>query len=760
MCLGAYSIAAQIYFIRELLVIFFGNELCLGIIFGGWFAGITGGAAFGNRLLKKLPAVFEAFLACLIITCLLPFVLIIEMRMLQGIFDLPPGSYAALGDVAVGTIMCVCPFSFMIGLLFPLGCQVLMGSGGTGSLEIGWVYVWESVGSLISGLCISLVLLPRYSPFLVFAWGSLIISTGAFVLTCIVSQGWTAKLSKAVLFVLCAASIWGIVSSGCDLLETSMTRARWKSFKNNLTLIATKNSRYQHLVLAEGQGQYSIYANGRFVGIYPDEHQSAFKAHFFLCQHPSPGKILLIGSAMTGLLREMLKHPVETIDYVELDPALVNMVYPVLHEPDKTAFNDKRVSAVYVDGRAFVKRTARTYDMIIVCVPDPATALINRYYTVDFFQEVKTKLARNGIFITGMSSTAHYISREHADYNGSLYKALMHVFPSVMAVPGERNYFFAALSDEILTREPAVLTERYERRTIDSSVFSPAFFRWLLRKDRRAFFNRELKRKSGGLLNTDFRPVTFFYNLVIWEMLARETKSTFLTAYAMKSKGVWWLLVGAACIVALYAWMCTVFQTPQRFARFSCFYAIATTGFTGMAMEIILIFVFQSVYGYIFEKIGIIIAACMLGLAAGGFLIRCRHKNAWHGGLQSLAAIECIVCVYALAIPFILSMFAGFTGMVSGLTELSYFFLVFFLGLLVGLEFPLAGQILISMGHKGGQVAAWIDAMDHVGACLGAFLIGALIMPLFGIYQTCFMIVFLKLVSITLLFIGERRIAG
>ena len=109
-------------------------------------------------------------------------------------------------------------------------------------------------------------------------------------------------------------------------------------------------------------------------------------------------------------------------------------------------------------------------------------------------------------------------------------------------------------------------------------------------------------------------------------------------------------------------------------------------------------------------------------------------------------------------LPFILHMFAGSAGTASWMTELTYFVLVFFLGMLVGLEFPLGSQILISMGYKGGHVAAWVDAMDHIGACLGAFLVGALIMPLFGIYQTCFMIVLFKLLGIVLLFIGGRKI--
>ena len=76
--LGAYSITAQVYFIRELLVVFFGNELCLGIIFTGWFAGIGLGATIGGRSSKNTNHIIPVFLISLVIFSLLPFLILWE----------------------------------------------------------------------------------------------------------------------------------------------------------------------------------------------------------------------------------------------------------------------------------------------------------------------------------------------------------------------------------------------------------------------------------------------------------------------------------------------------------------------------------------------------------------------------------------------------------------------------------------------------------------------------------------------------------
>ena len=64
---GAYSMAAQIFFIRELLVQFFGSEMCLGLIFFYWFLGIAGGAWVAGRFCKKLQHPLRLFLPSLVI---------------------------------------------------------------------------------------------------------------------------------------------------------------------------------------------------------------------------------------------------------------------------------------------------------------------------------------------------------------------------------------------------------------------------------------------------------------------------------------------------------------------------------------------------------------------------------------------------------------------------------------------------------------------------------------------------------------------
>ena len=65
---GAFSMLAQVVFFREMMVVFFGNELVVGVILAGWFIGISLGAFAARALPARLnsQAGVEAFIPAVI----------------------------------------------------------------------------------------------------------------------------------------------------------------------------------------------------------------------------------------------------------------------------------------------------------------------------------------------------------------------------------------------------------------------------------------------------------------------------------------------------------------------------------------------------------------------------------------------------------------------------------------------------------------------------------------------------------------------
>jgi spermidine synthase len=539
-----------------------------------------------------------------------------------------------------------------------------------------------------------------------------------------------------------------LLSGNASSIDDYFIQKRWDSYKNNLEMLVSVDSRYQNIVVARKEEQYSLFGNGQYLNSFPDPYQTAVFTHLNLSQHPFPRTILLVGGGATGIIREILKYPVRQIHYVELDPKLLEASLTFLSREDKAALEDERVTLFYTDGRHYIKKVTTTYDMVILNLPDPSTAMLNRFYTLEFFQEVKSILSEGGVMVTGISSSLNYIGGEVGVYTSSLYHTLKKVFPYMVIVPGTQNYFVASTTPQTVTADSGVLAERYLKHTIESDYFTPYHFTTLLPEDRLAFIKASLENKTPVRINTDAHPITYFYNLVLWVMVAGERgEVTFLQRITGSVKG---LLV--AIVIFFFLRVLYVLFTQERISyhlKFNGLLAIATTGFAGMALEIVLLFAFQNIYGYVYHKVGLIIALFMLGLSVGGYLMNLLIAGRERNWISTLIICEVIICIYACCLPYAIAQFSSLeraTIPVSINLEYVFMTMVVGAGFLTGLEFPLVGRIFINRDEIG-KVAGWIDAFDHLGACFGALLTGTVLVPLLGFYHSCFFTGMLNLVS-------------
>lgn len=110
--------------------------------------------------------------------------------------------------------------------------------------------------------------------------------------------------------------------------------------------------------------------------------------HPVLCTHPDPKDVLIIGAGDGGILREVLKHPVDKAVMAELDGGVVDFCEKLMPEINDGAFADKRYRLEVGDGRAFVKNTSEKFDAVIMDMTDPFGPSV-MLYTKEFFEEVK-----------------------------------------------------------------------------------------------------------------------------------------------------------------------------------------------------------------------------------------------------------------------------------------------------------------------------------------------------------------------------------
>ncbi|GAI05194.1 unnamed protein product, partial [marine sediment metagenome] len=130
--------------------------------------------------------------------------------------------------------------------------------------------------------------------------------------------------------------------------------------------------------------------------------------------------MLLIGGGAGEIMKEILKYPVESVDYVELDPSIISFAKKFLRDESFYRLNDPRVNVINEDGRYFVKNTENRYDVVIINLPNPYTAQINRFYTEEFFKEVRKILAEGAIVGFSVTSSENYLSKEQSLFLKSL----------------------------------------------------------------------------------------------------------------------------------------------------------------------------------------------------------------------------------------------------------------------------------------------------------------------------------------------------
>ena len=161
-----------------------------------------------------------------------------------------------------------------------------------------------------------------------------------------------------------------------------------------------QNSIYGNLAVVQKEGQFTFFENGvPIVNVpVPDIALAEELVHFPMLFHPQPKKVLLISGGIGGVLTEILKYPIDKIDYTELDPLIIQAARQFTTPLTERELGDSRLNIHYIDGRLFTKKTTEKFDVVIVNLPPPSTLQLNRYYTAEFFELVKNILNDDGLF--------------------------------------------------------------------------------------------------------------------------------------------------------------------------------------------------------------------------------------------------------------------------------------------------------------------------------------------------------------------------
>ncbi len=117
----------------------------------------------------------------------------------------------------------------------------------------------------------------------------------------------------------------------------------------------------------------------------------------------SPDRVLIVGAGTGSDVAVALREGAQHVDAVEIDPTLQRLGRDL--NPDRP-YQDPRVDAIVDDGRAFLERTDRTYDLILFALPDSLTLISGQsslrlesyLFTKEAMESARAHLAPGGAF--------------------------------------------------------------------------------------------------------------------------------------------------------------------------------------------------------------------------------------------------------------------------------------------------------------------------------------------------------------------------
>jgi spermidine synthase len=690
--LGGSAFCTQLVLMRELLSVLAGNELSLGVTLGNWLL-LTGLGSYFGKTASRLRHPAAVLVAAQIAIGVLPLVQVFLLRALRNVVFLR-GTEVGVTETVAASFLVLAPYCLVMGYLLTLASLVLAARKDAAS--IGQVYFLDNVGEIVGGLLFSFVLVYWFDHFqvLYFAATANVVLAGLVALA--IGQRSLAAVAGAVL-----ASLVGVLGTiDLDLVSTRMLH-------RGQEVVWRGHSPYGRLVVTESAGQVSFLENGVLLFSTGNVGDVEETVHLALAQRPQARRVLLMAGGISGTAREILRYGVATVDYVELDPLIIDVGRKYLPE----SLADARIRVVATDGRRFVRQTPERYDVVIVAVPDPSTSQLNRFYTQEFFRDIAARLTPEGVLCLAVGRYVNYLSDELSQLIAVTHRTLREQFPNVLLLPAGKIFYLASAGP--LTADVA---GSIEQQGLRNRLVNRHYLKAMLTQDRLEAVNRALSDTAPR--NRDFSPILYYCHLRYW-------MSQFRVRFGVLEGGLLLVLLISLCRAR-----------PVSFAVF-------TAGMAASGLEVVLLMGLQILSGCLYHQVSLLVTMFMIGLGLGSYTMN-RSLTQWTR--RDLVWLALVMAALAASLPWLLLGLGQIASVAVQAVAAQGVILLLTLVLagLVGLMFPLAGKIDF---RTVSDTAARIYTADYLGAALGALLVSTWLIPMCGVAAVCLGLAVLSLVS-------------
>lgn len=517
---GFAALAFQIAWVRLFSLVFGSSVYSFSGVLGIYLLGLAAGSALAGRTLRGAvtPATFGGLLVTLALVAALQ--MHAFPRLPEWMFTLIRGAgtrWEALfaGEIALAAALLVVPCA-LLGAAFPIATRVLQRSDGGHATGLG--YAVNTAGTIAGSLAAGFWAVPALG-----VRGTHLAATllaGAAGLAALLLAGRPRRpLLPALGFgaavaVALTAPRWdpALMSMGVFRPAQTANVALSASQEGGPGGPVTRASRAERVLYYREGLHGSVYVGtdpeGRDrwlrIGGKIDASTNDMDTQVLLGLIPGalarPGaRALVVGQGSGVTTAAALAAGAGALEVAELEPAVIE-ASRFFHAPGEDPLDDPRVTVILGDARTRMAHGAGRYDLILSQPSNPWIAGINNLFTVDYYQEVRSRLAPDGVFCQWLQ----LYELSPATF-ATLAASMLEVFP-------EAHVFAVWKSVDLL------IVAAPPSRTLDlDRLRTPAARRLLARagleraEDLAAFYAGPLASLEGAIrgvpLNRDDRPV-------------------------------------------------------------------------------------------------------------------------------------------------------------------------------------------------------------------------------------------------------------
>jgi spermidine synthase len=411
---GATALVYQVAWNRALGLVLGSSVYAFTVTLTTILVGLAVGSYLVARVVDRLRAPASALAVIQLASAATTFGALLAMAetpyLFARLFALTGGRHEAV--VAAKFLLAgglVLPTAVLAGTVFPLCVRLAAGGGEPIGRLVGQLYGLNSFGAILGSLAAAFLLVPQTGIHGTFRFALLLnLLCGAALLITLGGSrrlraaGWAVPLVAAGL--LWAAPRWQplVMASGASVHARDFQRYSREQFRRvraQPRLLFYQDGLTATVSVEQVGPTRSLHVDGKADASTArlDMPTQVLVGHLPLLFHPEPRQVLVIGLGSGVTLGSVLRHPIERLTVVELEPAVLR-ASRFFDGVSGAPLDDPRTRLVANDARNALLLTRDRFDVIISEPSNPWMSFASTLFTREFLELARSRLRPGGVF--------------------------------------------------------------------------------------------------------------------------------------------------------------------------------------------------------------------------------------------------------------------------------------------------------------------------------------------------------------------------